>query len=127
MWWTIDNRVHRQPKRLEKAIAPQRHPQAKSTWANQKPRCLKSWYQKLPITTDQAAANLKLQESGADCNAEVPRLRKDIRSLESALRSVVRQREDAVSAIDFVLHGGCFTEKEAITSAPESGTQPRSL
>lgn len=102
MWWTIDNRVHRQPKRLEKAIAPQRHPQAKSTWANQKPRCLKSWYQKLPITTDQAAANLKLQESGADCNAEVPRLRKDIRSLESALRSVVRQREDAVSAIDLL-------------------------
>ena len=102
MWWTIDNRVHRQPKRLEKAIAPQRHPQAKSTWANQKPRCLKSWYQKLPITTDQAAANLKLQESGADCNAEVPRLRKDIRSFESALRSVVRQREDAVSAIDLL-------------------------
>jgi len=95
MWWTTDNRVQRQPARFVESIPPQKLLQALPTRKGQKRRHLK-----LPISADQAAANLRLQESGADCNAEVPRLRKDIRSLESALLKVVSQADAAKCSID---------------------------
>ena len=95
MWWTTDNRMQRQPIRFVESIPPQTLLQAKPTQTARRRRRLK-----LPISADQAAANLMLQESGADCNAEVPRLRKDIRSLESALLNVVSQRDSAASSIE---------------------------
>ncbi|MGI9444318.1 MAG: hypothetical protein ACR2N1_17740 [Rubripirellula sp.] len=95
MWWTTDNRVQRQPTRFVESIPPQKLLQALPARKAQKRRHLK-----LPISADQAAANLRLQESGADCNAEVPRLRKDIRSLESALLKVVSQADAAKCSID---------------------------
>ena len=95
MWWTTDNRVQRQPTRFVESIPPQKLLQALPARKAQKRRHLK-----LPISADQAAANLRLQESGADCNAEVPRLRKDIRSLESALLKVVSQADAAKRSID---------------------------
>ncbi len=95
MWWTTDNRVQRQPTRFVESIPPQKLLQALPTRKAQKRRHLK-----LPISADQATANLRLQESGADCNAEVPRLRKDIRSLESALLKVVSQADAAKCSID---------------------------
>lgn len=95
MWWTTDNRVQRQPTRFVESIPPQKLLQALPMRKAQKRRHLK-----LPISADQAAANLRLQESGADCNAEVPRLRKDIRSLESALLKVVSQADAAKCSID---------------------------
>ena len=95
MWWTTDNGVQRQPIRFVESISPQQILQAKSKRKDQKRRHLK-----LPICSGQAAANLKLQESGADCNAEVPRLRKDIRSLETALLNVVSQSDSAASSLN---------------------------
>lgn len=95
MWWTTENRAQRQPIRLVESIPPQKLLQAKSKHKAQKRRRLK-----LPISSDQAAANLKLQESGGNCNAEVPRLRQDIRSLEAALLNAVSQRDTAASSIN---------------------------
>ncbi|MGI9469459.1 MAG: hypothetical protein ACR2OA_20225 [Rubripirellula sp.] len=95
MWWTTDNRAQRQPIRFVESSSSQTMLQAKATR-----KALKRGHSKLPISTDQALANLRLQESGADCTAEVPRLRKDIRSLEVALRKVVSQSNSAASVID---------------------------
>ncbi len=95
MWWTTDNRVERQPTRFVESIPPQKLLKALPTRKAQKRR-----HAKLPISPDQAAANLRLQESNANCTAEVPRLRKDIRSLESALLNVVSQNDAAKCSID---------------------------
>ncbi len=100
MWWTTDNRLQRQPKRFVEAMTSQTLLKATSKRTDDQRRDLKRRYLKLPITTDQAAANLMLQESGADRSAELPRLRKDILSLESTLRDVVAQSKFAASSID---------------------------
>ena len=96
MWWTTDNRVQRQPTRFVESSSTANN----SCKPCQRERPRNARHLKLPISADQAAANLRLQESGADCNAEVPRLRKDIRSLEVALRKVVSQSNSAASVID---------------------------
>ena len=54
---------------------------------------------RLPISIAQAAANLILQESGADCHAEIPRLRKDLRALEAGLRDQANQRNQIAHAL----------------------------
>ena len=99
MWWTTDNQVQREAIRFHDVLSRQQHLQGRSTPTNQKRRDLKTRYQTLPITAEQAAANLMLQQSGADCNAEVPRLRKDIRSLEFAVRRLVSKNELAASLL----------------------------
>ena len=95
MWWTTDSRVNRQPIRCDKFLPSQTSVVAKSTLTAKKLRHLS-----LPVSVAQAAANLILQESNADCYSEIPRLRKDIRSLESALRKVNHQTHLAASSVD---------------------------
>ena len=95
MWWTADRRVQRQPIRFTKSI-----PVRKSMAVESTPNARKRRHLRLPVSVAQAAANLILQESGADYNAEVPGLRKDIRSLESALRHVTRQSSIATCSVE---------------------------
>lgn len=95
MWWTTDSRVLRQPRRLDKSTPPRGSVTLRSTITARKRR-----HRKLPISVAQAAANLILQESGADSHVEVFRLKKDIRSLESALQNVTHQSKIATSSIE---------------------------
>lgn len=95
MWWTTDNRVQRPKIRFCGSFPVHQPPSARPTSTARKQRHLK-----LPVTVAQAAANLMLQESGADCNAEVPVLRKDIQSLENALRDATTQNRKANASIE---------------------------
>lgn len=97
MWWTTDDRVERQPAALKKS-------HTLSTGTRSKPFRVPQKYKrlKLPISVAQATANLKLQESGADCNVDIPRLRKDIRCLEAALRHETRSKNQAFTAVSLL-------------------------
>jgi len=93
MWWTTDTPVQRHPIRFVEPILQQKLVQAKPTRRAQQQK-----RSKLPVSVAQAAANLMLQESGADCTAEVPRLRKDIRLLETAIQDATARRTEATVA-----------------------------
>lgn len=93
MWWKTDTPVQRHPIRFVEPMLKQKLVQAKPSRRAQQQKRLK-----LPISVAQAAANLMLQESGADCTAEVPRLRKDIRLLETAIQDATARRTEATVA-----------------------------
>lgn len=95
MWWTTDQRVQRQSISFEKSPLPLGIASPALERAARKQRHLK-----LPISIAQAAANLILQEAGADCHAEVPRLRKDIQCLESALQTASKDNARVSSVVD---------------------------
>jgi len=105
MWWKTDRHAERQPVRFEgsslaqnfahrkpvkRKLVPPASEQSTSVRSTPRHRRLR-----LPISSAQAAANLLLQESGADCHAEIPRLRKDIRALEAGLRDQTLERDQA--------------------------------
>jgi hypothetical protein len=106
MWWITDRREQRKPVRFEQSFLVQNMAQQKPLKSKplvsipepSKPSP-KQRRLRLPISIAQAAANLILQESGADCHAEIPRLRRDLRALEAGLRDQANERNQVAHAL----------------------------